>query len=44
MSLIDKLEKNQRLSEDEALRLYDFELSKLKYFANKIRERKHILI
>jgi len=41
MSVIEKLEKEERLSFGDALKLYDLELLQLAYYANKIREEKH---
>ena len=41
MNIIDKLEKNQRLTYEEALELYDLDLFVLGKYANKIREAKH---
>lgn len=40
MNLIDKLEKNERLNFEEALKLYDLDLFTLAHYANKIREEK----
>ena len=41
MSIIEKLEKNQRLNYEEAIKLYDLDLFTLAEYANKIREEKH---
>ncbi len=41
MSIIEKLEKNERLNYEEAIKLYDLDLFELAYYANKIREEKH---
>ena len=41
MSIIEKLDKGQRLSYEEALELYDLDLFVLASYANKIREEKH---
>lgn len=40
MNLIDKLEKQERLNFEEALKLYDLDLFTLAHYANKIREEK----
>ena len=41
MSIIEKLEKNERLNYEEAIELYDLDLFVLGKYANKIREEKH---
>ena len=41
MSIIEKLEKNERLNYEEALELYDLDLFVLGKYANKLREEKH---
>ncbi|WP_419767581.1 aminofutalosine synthase MqnE [Arcobacter sp.] len=41
MSIIEKLEKNERLNYEEALDLYDLDLFVLGKYANKLREEKH---
>jgi len=41
MSIIEKLEKNERLSYEDAIKLYDLDLFTLAKYANKIREDKH---
>jgi len=41
MSIIEKLEKNERLSYEDAIKLYDLDLFTLAKYANKIREQKH---
>ena len=41
MNLIDKLENNQRLEFDDAIKLYDLDLFTLGKYANKIREAKN---
>ena len=40
MSIIHKLENNEELSFEDALKLYDLDLNTLGYFANQIREEK----
>ena len=37
MSIIEKLEKNERLNYEDAIKLYDLDLFTLASFANKIR-------
>ncbi|ADG94471.1 Radical SAM domain protein [Arcobacter nitrofigilis DSM 7299] len=41
MSIIEKLERNERLNYEEALELYDLDLFVLGKYANKLREEKH---
>ncbi|MGB1227002.1 MAG: aminofutalosine synthase MqnE [Poseidonibacter sp.] len=41
MSIIEKLENNERLSYEDAIKLYDLDLFVLAKYANKIREEKH---
>ncbi len=41
MSILEKLEKNERLSYEDAIQLYDLDLFTLGKYANKIRESKH---
>jgi len=41
MNLIEKLEANERLSYEDAIKLYDLDLFELALYANKIREKKH---
>ena len=41
MSIIEKLENNQRLNYEDAIKLYDLDLFTLALYANKIREEKH---
>ncbi len=41
MSIIEKLDKNERLSYEDAIKLYDLDLFTLASYANKIREEKH---
>jgi len=41
MSIIEKLENNERLEYDDAIKLYDLDLFTLAKYANKIREDKH---
>jgi len=41
MSIIEKLENKQRLSYEDAVKLYDLDLFTLASYANKIREEKH---
>jgi len=41
MSIIEKLENNERLSYEDAIKLYDLDLFTLASYANKIREEKH---
>ncbi len=41
MSIIEKLENNERLGFEDALKLYDLDLFTLAGYANKIRETKH---
>ena len=41
MSIIEKLENNERLSYEDAIKLYDLDLFTLAQYANKIREEKH---
>ncbi|WP_121627249.1 aminofutalosine synthase MqnE [Poseidonibacter antarcticus] len=41
MSIIEKLENNERLSYEDAIKLYDLDLFVLAKYANKIREQKH---
>ncbi len=41
MSLIEKLENNERLNYEDGVALYDLDLFTLAHYANKIREEKH---
>ena len=41
MSIIEKLEKQERLNYEDAIKLYDLDLFTLASFANKIREQRH---
>ena len=41
MSIIEKLENNERLEFEDAIKLYDLDLFTLAQYANKIRETKH---
>ncbi|MGB6330023.1 MAG: aminofutalosine synthase MqnE [Halarcobacter sp.] len=41
MSIIEKLDNNERLSYEDAIKLYDLDLFTLASYANKIREEKH---
>jgi len=41
MSIIEKLENNERLEYEDAIKLYDLDLFTLAKYANKIRENKH---
>ena len=41
MSLIEKLENNERLSYEDGIALYDLDIFTLAHYANKIRESKH---
>ena len=41
MSIIEKLEKNERLNYEDAIKLYDLDLLTLASYANKIRILKH---
>ena len=41
MSLIKKLENNERLNHEDGVALYDLDLFTLAHYANKIREEKH---
>lgn len=41
MSILEKLERNERLEYEDAIKLYDLDLFTLANFANKIREKKH---
>ena len=41
MNIIEKLEKNERLNYEDAIKLYDLDLFTLASFANKIRVQKH---
>ena len=41
MSIIEKLEKNERLNYEDAVKLYDLDLFTLAHYANKIRVNKH---
>jgi len=41
MSIIEKLENNERLSLEDGVALYDLDLFTLAHYANKIREDKH---
>ncbi|WP_419766053.1 MAG: aminofutalosine synthase MqnE [Arcobacter sp.] len=41
MNIIEKLEKNERLNYEDAIKLYDLDLFVLGKYANKIREEKH---
>ena len=41
MSIIEKLEKQERLNYEDAIKLYDLDLFTLANYANKIREQKH---
>ncbi len=41
MSIIEKLENNERLEYEDAIKLYDLDLFTLAKYANKIREEKH---
>ncbi len=41
MSIIEKLENNERLSYEDAIKLYDLDLFTLAKYANKKREEKH---
>lgn len=41
MKLIEKLENNERLNYEDAIKLYDLDLFTLGKYANKIRETKH---
>ena len=44
MSILEKLDKNERLSYEDAIQLYDLDLFTLGKYANKIRVAKPILI
>ena len=41
MSIIEKLENNERLNYEDAIKLYDLDLFTLAKYANRIREHKH---
>ncbi len=41
MSIIEKLDKNERLTYEDAIKLYDLDLFTLATYANNIREKKH---
>jgi len=41
MSIIEKLENNERLEYEDAIKLYDLDLFTLAKYANKIRENRH---
>lgn len=41
MSILEKLEKNERLEYEDAIKLYDLDLFTLASYANKIRTEKH---
>ena len=41
MNIIEKLEKNERLNYEDAIKLYDLDLFTLASYANKIRTQKH---
>ena len=41
MSIIEKLEKQERLNYEDAIKLYDLDLFTLASYANKIREERH---
>lgn len=41
MSLIEKLENNERLSYEDGIALYDLDIFTLAHYANKIRETRH---
>lgn len=41
MSILEKLENNERLEYEDAIKLYDLDLFTLAHYANKIREEKH---
>ena len=41
MSILEKLENNERLNYEDAIKLYDLDLFTLGKYANKIRESKH---
>ncbi|PLY06533.1 MAG: aminofutalosine synthase MqnE [Arcobacter sp.] len=41
MTIIEKLDNNERLSYEDAIKLYDLDLFTLASYANKIREEKH---
>ena len=41
MSIIEKLENNERLTLEDGVALYDLDLFTLAHYANKIRETKH---
>ena len=41
MNIIEKLDNNERLSYEDAVKLYDLDLFTLASYANKIRENKH---
>ena len=41
MNIIEKLEKQERLNYEDAIKLYDLDLFTLASFANKIREQRH---
>ena len=41
MSIIEKLENNERLTLEDGVALYDLDLFTLAQYANKIRENKH---
>ena len=41
MNIIEKLENNERLDYEDAIKLYDLDLFTLGKYANKIREKKH---
>ena len=41
MSIIEKLEKQERLNYEDAIKLYDLDLFTLANYANKIRKQKH---
>ncbi|WP_072680419.1 aminofutalosine synthase MqnE [Arcobacter sp. LA11] len=41
MSIIEKLDKNERLTYEDAIKLYDLDLFTLASYANRVREEKH---
>ncbi len=41
MSILEKLENNERLNYEDAIKLYDLDLFTLAFYANKIRTNKH---
>ena len=41
MSILEKLENNERLNYEDAIKLYDLDLFTLAHYANNIRTQKH---